>query len=189
MKNNIITKIWNIRGMLDEAIEKQDKSLAETAQDKLNKIYETKLYQKSYAIATVNVDYESVEQLCLDRDYNFALLASRFAAMKKEMRNIDMNPSYPFQFVSILDSIWYTRGMYDLFLEYLNGKEDKDGHKYILANSIAYNLNEAYIYLDHLVGSKEDIYNKHKILQLLENFEETYGEYITEREINDEYKV
>lgn len=180
MKNNIITKIWNIRGMLDKAVQKQDRELAQKAQEKFNKIYETELYHNSFAIATVNANYENVEQLCLDRDYNFGLLAYRFAIIKKEMRKVEATPEHPFQFVSILDSIWYTRGMYDVFLECLQGKGPQDANVNVLANSISYNLNEAYNYLEQLIGTVEDAYNKYIIYNLLQDFEQNYGEYITQ---------
>ena len=180
MKNNIITKIWNIRGMLDKAVQKQDRELAEKAQAKFNKIYETELYHKSFAIATVNQDYDNVEQLCKDRDCNFALLAYRFAMIKKEMRNVEATPEHPFQFVSILDLIWYTRGMYDLLNEKIQNREVDIKSKNILANGVVYNLNEAYNCLDQLSGTAEDICNKYVINQLLNNFVEKYSEYITE---------
>jgi len=180
MKNNIITKIWNIRGMLDKAVQNQDRELANQAQEKFNKIYETELYHNSFAIATVNANYENVEQLCLDRDYNFGLLSYRFAMIKKEMRNVEATPTYPFQFVSILDLIWYTRGVYDVFLECLQGKGPEDANVNVLANSISYNLNEAYNYLDQFSGVIEDIYNKEVIYKLKLEFEAKYSEYITE---------
>ena len=180
MKNNIVTKIWHIRGMLDKAVANQDRELANKAQEQFNKIYETELYHKSFAIATVNAEYENVEQLCLDRDYNFALLAHRFAMIKKEMRNVEVNPEHPFQFVSILDLIWYTRGMYDCFMEYINGKEDETNRKSVLSNAIAYNLYQSYDYLDQLIGNVEDVYNKYVIKELLDKFLEKYEQYITE---------
>ena len=54
---------------------------------------------------------------------------------------------------------------------------------------ISLSANQAYIYLDNRVGTIEDVYNKHVILKLQKEFEENYGEYITERDISDEYKV
>ena len=59
-RNNIVSKIWKIRGLLDKAVQKQDKELAEKAQEKFNKIYETEEYHNSFAIATVNANYENV---------------------------------------------------------------------------------------------------------------------------------
>lgn len=96
------------------------------------------------------------------------------------MRNVEAMPEYPFQFVSILDLIWYTRGMYDVFLECLQGKEYKETNANVLANSISYNLNEAYNYLDQLIGTTEDVYNKYVIYNLLQDFEKNYSEHITE---------
>ena len=190
MKNNIITKIWNIRGKLDKAVQTQDRELAQKAQEKFNKIYETAEYHNSFAIATVYQTFENVEQLCEDRDYNFALLAYRFAMIKKEMRNVEATPEHPFQFVSILDLIWYTRGMYDLFKECIKNSNDNQETINILANSISYNLNQAYEYLDHFIGTIEDKLNKYVIKQLLDNFVHDYENYITKdyketQEINE----
>jgi len=182
MKNNIITKIWNIRGMLDKAVQNQDRELANKAQEKFNKIYETELYHKSFAIATVNSLYTDIEELCLDRNYNFAILACRFSAIKKDLIDVEANTETPIQFVSVLDLIWYTRGLYDRFMEYINGKEDLEDEQCILADGIVYNLNQCCDYLDQLVGTIEDVYNKHVIIKLLEDFKQNYREYLTGKE-------
>ena len=72
--------------------------------------------------------------------------------------------------------------MYDMFLEYVNRKEDTEKKITILANAIHYNFNESINYLNQLIGTTEDVYNKYVIFKLLEDFKQQYGEYITEIE-------
>ena len=185
MKNNIITKIWNIRGMLDKAVQKQDRELANKAQEKFNKIYETELYHNSFAFATINRIYKNIDELNEDREYNFGLLAYRFAAIKKEMKNVEACSVFPFQIASVIDYIWYIRGMYDMFISYVKNNIDDIEIINKLANGISFNFNEAYNCLDQLIGTIEDVYNKHVIFKLLEDFKQQYGEYITEIEADN----
>lgn len=180
MKNNIITKIWNIRGMLDKAVETGDKELAELAQQKFNKIYETELYHKSFAMATINALYDNVEQLFEDREYNFALLAFRFANIKKSFRQVESEYGCIFQFVSILDIIWYTRGLYDQFMSYINNDEVTNPDVNVLASAIAFNFKKCLEYYDRICGVTEDVYNKYIIKQIQDDFNRMYGVFETE---------
>ena len=181
MKNNIITKIWNIRGMLDKAIDTQNIELAELAQQEFNKIYETEIYHNSFAMASINRLYNNVEQLFDDRDYNFALLASRFAILKKEFKHVEAETGHVFQFVSIIDIIWYTRGMYDFFMKYINEGDFINKDVNILASAIAFNFEKSIEYYDDICGVTEDVYNKYVIKQLQEKFMKEYGCFATEK--------
>ena len=84
--------------------------------------------------------YKNVEQLYEDRDYNFALLASRFAIIKKEFKYVEAEAGHIFQFISIADIIWYTRGMYDYFMKYINEGDFNNKDVNVLASAIAFNF-------------------------------------------------
>ena len=113
MKNNIIQEIWEIKNISNQAIDENDMSLFEVAQERFRKLYTEKHFLNTIATSTPDCEFDSVEEMLLDREQNFAIIAVELAKDKKRVAGIE-EPTY-FQFSSIFGLIWWNCWMLNNF--------------------------------------------------------------------------
>ena len=174
---DIIAEIWEIRGIIDGAIEAQDKALFDVARKRFNKLFTSEAHLKTIATSTVNIEFEDLESLNLDRETNFAMLAYRLSCLGKNLENVERNGS-EFQFSSVLEVLWYTRGMYDTFELICSGKiEDTEHNQQLLFNAIEHNLKNCCEYYDDLDEVASIVQERETMHDLYVKFIEKYNQY------------
>ena len=115
MKNNIIQEIWEIRGLVDKAIDTEDMEFYNRACERYRLLIENEEYNKTFATATINASYANVEALNWDRGNNMAMITFDLHRIKTIFNGAELEDK-KIQLSSVLDIIWYTRHMYDLFI-------------------------------------------------------------------------
>ena len=147
MKKDIIRKIWEIRGMIDKAIENQDMKKYDLAREKFYNIFKKEEHLHSISTSTIDYDVDDVEEMLRDREQNFAVIAFDIGENKRRVEGeiVDIEK---LQFSSVLEVIWWSRWMLDNFV--LNQKNGvKDEVNMLIFNAIDTNLRETVNYYEN----------------------------------------
>ncbi len=140
MKNNIIKEIWDIRGLLDDAIDNQDIDLYDKARNRFVKIFKQEEHLLTVATSTVNFEPKDIEEMSKDREQNFAMIAFSLGNNKKRVQGEEISDKF-LQFSCVLELVWYTRGLFDEFFRNLNNDGDEED-RIKLASAIEFNLTQ-----------------------------------------------
>ncbi len=110
---DLVTEIWEIRGMVDLAIENKDTDLFYEAYERYMKISETKSYLKSYVLDTIGKEATSHDEKIADRQANWDRLTFNLGTLLARVQT----GKYTFipygKAKSLLDIIWLSRAMFD----------------------------------------------------------------------------
>ena len=115
MQKDIIRQIWDIRGLVDKAINNHNIELYEKARQQLLKIRENSIHLKSIAAETLKAEYESEEAREFDIEANLIMIIHNLNELRKDILG-EEREEYELQFSSIAEILWYTRQMYDVFI-------------------------------------------------------------------------
>ena len=182
MKNDIIKEIWEIRGMLDEAIDNHDIDLFNKARDRFNIVFKSEKYLLTISTSTIDYEPVDVEDMRKDREQNFAIIAFDLGFNLRRVQGEELDVK-KFQFSSILELIWWTRWMFDNFIKNANNDVSYDVNV-LSYNAIKSNLREMINYygnFDDKVSRKEM-----ETLKELSHFVEMKH---NELYVNDENKI
>ena len=108
---NLIQEIWEIKNISNQAIDEKDMVVFEVAQERFRKLYTEKHFLNSISTSTPDCEFDSVEEMLLDREQNFAIIAVELSKDKKRVVGID-EPTY-FQFSSIFGLMWWNCWMFN----------------------------------------------------------------------------
>jgi len=111
---NIIEEIWEIKTSIDKAIDENDMSLFEVAQKRFRKLYTEKHFLNTIATSTIDCEFDSVEEMLLDREQNFAVIAVELHKDKQRAEGYEV-PIVQFQFSSIFELMWWNCWMLNNF--------------------------------------------------------------------------
>lgn len=111
---NIIEEIWEIKDIICKAVDLQDLKLFEVAQERFRKLYTEKHFLNSISTSTIDCEFDSVEEMLLDREQNFAVIAVELNKDKKRAEGYEV-PIVQFQFSSIFELMWWNCWMLNNF--------------------------------------------------------------------------
>ena len=141
MVKNFIRKMWELRGKIDEAMSANDINKFEKAKMNFYKIFLKQEYLNQLSLATVNVEYETEEAFNRDCEANFAMIAYNIYELQKIIQG-KANTLHEIQFNSVLEVLWYTRDVFDVFVDNVNNPEVKTEDNLAIFASIAHNFQE-----------------------------------------------
>ena len=176
MKTNLIIEIWEIKTIINEAIEKQDSQLFDIARKRFEKLYETKAYINSVATSTIDYEPENVEYMMMDREQNFAVIAFEFHKDSKRVLGEDV-PIEQFQFSSMFELMWWNCWMFNNFVK--NAEENFDiRQNMMIFNSIDHNMREMINHYENFedINSKQERESLIKIHNMIKSkYNELYN--------------
>lgn len=174
MGKDIILEIWEIRELLDNAIENHDITIYDKAMKRFKYLLDNDIHQTTVSTLSVNREYESEEEVVYDRDVNFSMILADIALSKKYVLG-EQKSDEDFQFSSLLEVVWYTKQMIDIFKRNIrlniNTKEVE-----VLKNAIVQNLKSCCEYYNHFKPHKAIIYERATIHRLYNEFIKEYGD-------------
>ena len=147
MKNDIIKDVWEIRGMVDKAIDLQDINLYNNARDRFNKIFTQEEHLITISTSTVNYEPVDVEDMRRDREQNFAMIAFDFGNNLRRVQGEEFDVD-KFQFSSVLELLWWTRWMFDNFIKNKQTGASEDVNM-VVYNAVKTNLEEIINYYEN----------------------------------------
>jgi len=176
MKNNIIEEIWEIRVLVDQAVEELNVELFESARKRFNDIFKNGKHLTTFSTTTLDYDIDTEEELLRDREQNFAMIAYDFAMNSKRAHGENV-PMKEFYFSSVLEAVWYTSWMFNNFL-----RNSKDASTYDvnmkIFGGIKINLEESIKVYDQLYD-KTSMKERDSLIKIynmvLKKYNEIYG--------------
>ena len=129
---DMFREIWEIRGTIDEAIEKHDIELFNIAKNRYVELYKKKFYLKTLACSTAGRVYDSEEEFAFDCESNYSKLAFDLTYSKYEVLQKEFSGARTIQFSCPVEVLYFTRLMFDQLIASLkrgeiskeNAKED-----------------------------------------------------------------
>ena len=174
MGKDIILEIWEIRELLDKAIENQDLKIYDKAMKRFKHLLDNDIHQTTVATLSINREYESEEEVVYDRDVNFAMIMSDICLSKKYVLG-EQKSDDSFQFSSLLEVVWYTKQMIDIFKRNIKQNINNEEIR-ILRDAIVYNLKSCCEHYSCYKPHKAIIYERATIRRLLNEFIQEYGD-------------
>lgn len=175
MQKDILRHIWDIRGLVDKAINHHDVELYKKAKQQFLKLKESGMIFKTIASQTLSAEYETEEQRNFDIECNYVMLLYNLKELKKDVIG-EEREEQELQFSSVMEILWYTRAMYDSFI--LNAElkcveEDENKKLYFM---IEENLKSFLGFYGCFAGAtvtKEKI----TIIEILRELDDTFNKY------------
>lgn len=109
---DIIQEIWEIRGMLDEAVATNNQRMYEQVKDRFLNLIDTEEYKYSLAADTIEVTYRSSEEMEQSREYNFNKIVLDWKNAVNQLRDEKRGVEH-FEPASVLEHVWNIRGELD----------------------------------------------------------------------------
>ncbi len=141
MKNDIIKEIWEIRGLLDIAIDNQDIDLYTKARDRFNKIFKLEKHLLTFSTSTIDYEPVDIEDMRKDREQNFAVIGFDLGNNLRRVYGEEFDIE-KFQFSSVLEVIWWSRWMFDNFVKNKEMNDVKDEVNMRIYKAVETNLRE-----------------------------------------------
>lgn len=132
--DNIITKIWEIRGLLDASVSNRDRCLFEQAYQQFEDICKNKSYITSASIS-IGKSFVSNEEVLSDIQKNFNNIAYDFNAVIAGLYS-DLTKVNPLERKanSIIELVWSNRGKFDILIKKIKQlKSDEQEVKRVFA--------------------------------------------------------
>lgn len=109
---NLVTEIWEIRAIVDQAIENKSQELFFEAYDRFMKISESGMHLQSSSLNTMDKKIESRDEEVADRRANWDRLVFNLGMLGA--RTTEKYVEIPYgKAKSLLDVIWLARAMFD----------------------------------------------------------------------------
>lgn len=174
MKTNLIKEIWEIRGEIDKAIENQDIQIYNKAHKRFMKLLENQEHQMSYSTISVNKSYNDLDEMYWDRECNFSIITFEIGKLKENILGKYWQKSV-IQFSSVLEVVWFTREMYDNYIQALNNNIQNDELD-DLRKSIAKNINACCGFYRQIQGGKTTFNERVTLCEIYNEFIKNYGD-------------
>lgn len=174
MKNDIIREIWEIRGLVDSAVYSKDKAKYDKAQEKKSKLFKKEEYLDTISTLTLSKHYQNLEERHFDQGANFAIIAVDFAHEKKNLQGNVYTRDF-FQYSSVLEIVWYTAFLHNLYLHNKEAGIDDEETK-IIFESVMINLKKVTDFYNAVQDvCKSTILERISINQIFKDFVQENG--------------
>lgn len=170
---NIIKTIWEIKTTIDEAIDKQDEELFNSARERFIKIYNEKEYLKSISTSTIDYIPENNEYMLMDREQNFATISFELHKDSKRVKGEDIGYCQ-FQFSSIFELIWWNCWMFNNFIKNAERNINLNENMKIF-NAIDANLSETIRYYENFLDDRS-VKEKFALMRIYRKIHSKYNE-------------
>ena len=174
---DICSEIWEIRGMVDEAISNHDINLFNKAKNRFLKLYQEEIHLKSIACMTASRLYNTEAEWNFDRESNFAMLAFDLERSRREVLRENDDEINSIQFSSPIEVLWYTRIMYDLILEGIKTNNNSEENILALFEAVRTNLGEILECYNEFVD-KTSLKEKISLRLIQKEIDEVYNEFL-----------
>lgn len=179
---NIIKEIWEIRKLVDDAVDNKDQEMFNMARERLNNIITSGQHLKTVATSSISFEPENTDEMLFDREQNFAMIAFDFGQNSRRVKGEEI-PIEQFQFSSALEVVWYTSWMFNNFVKNAQSQCDISVNMDILS-AIRTNLQGLFEYYNNFKDDKS-IKEKLALLRILKKVNITYCElYDQDKNIN-----